>query len=80
MEYNSEEELFNSLKGALKVKLRTSKEKYDNITMTDIWNYLKLNKWRYDKNLTISEMANDIIDANVERINKFIKENKKEAM
>ena len=75
MEYNSEEELFNSLKGALKVKLRVANEKNDSITMTDIWNYLKLSKWRYSKNLTISEMANDIIDADILKIEKFIKEN-----
>lgn len=78
MEYNSEEELFDSLKGALKVKLRIANQKYDNITMTDIWNYLKLNKWRYDKDLTISEMANDIIDADINKINKYIIEKAKE--
>ena len=55
MDYSSEKELFNDLKGALKVKLRMIKEKYDYISMLDIWNYLKLNKWRYDQNLTISK-------------------------
>ena len=54
MDYSSEKELFNDLKGALKVKLRMIKEKYDYISMLDIWNYLKLNKWRYYQNLNIS--------------------------
>ena len=55
------------------------KEKYDYISMLDIWNYLKLNKWRYDQNLTISEMVNDIIDVDIIKIDTFIKsQNKKE--
>lgn len=79
MDYSSEKELFNDLKGALKVKLRTIKEKYDYISMLDIWNYLKLNKWRYDQNLTISEMVNDIIDVDIIKVDTFIKsQNKKE--
>ena len=55
MEYNSERELFEDLKGAFKVKLRMIEGKYDNISMLDIYDYLKLNKWRYAKDLTISE-------------------------
>lgn len=79
MDYSSEKELFNDLKGALKVKLRIIKEKYDYISMLDIWNYLKLNKWRYDQNLTISEMVNDIIDVDIIKVDTFIKsQNKKE--
>lgn len=77
MEYNNEKELFNDLKGAFKVKLKMIKEKYDNISMLDIYNYLKLNKWRYDKNLTISEMVNDIIDVDIVKVDTYIK-NKKE--
>ena len=45
MEYKSEEELFNSLRGAFNVKLRLIKGNYSYIKMIDIWNYLKLNKW-----------------------------------
>ncbi len=79
MDYSSEKELFNDLKGALKVKLRMINEKYDYISMLDIWNYLKLNKWRYDQNLTISEMVNDIIDVDIIKVDTFIKsQNKKE--
>ena len=79
MDYSSEKELFNDLKGALKGKLRMIKEKYDYISMLDIWNYLKLNKWRYDQNLTISEMVNDIIDVDIIKVDTFIKsQNKKE--
>ena len=66
MEYKSEEELFNSLRGAFNVKLRLIKDNYSYIKMIDIWNYLKLNKWIKTKDLSISEMVNDIIDVDFE--------------
>ena len=66
MEYKSEEELFNSLRGAFNVKLRLIKGNYSYIKMIDIWNYLKLDKWIKTKNLSISEMVNDIIDVDIE--------------
>lgn len=73
MEYNSQEELFNSLKGAFKVKLRMNNKEYDYIKMVDIWNYLKINKWCKDKNLSISEMVNDIIDVDIIKVDLFLK-------
>lgn len=76
MEYSTEQELYNSLKGAFNVKLRLIKDKYEDIKMIDIWNYLKINKWRYDKNLGISEMVNDIINVDIEKVNNFLKDNK----
>lgn len=74
MEYKSEEELFNSLRGAFNVKLRLIKDNYSYIKMIDIWNYLKLNKWIKTKNLSISEMVNDIIDVDIEKVDSFLKE------
>ena len=71
MEYKSEEELFNSLRGAFNVKLRLIKDNYSYIKMIDIWNYLKLNKWIKTKDLSISEMVNDIIDVDIEVIEKI---------
>ena len=76
MEYNSEKELFKDLEGALKVKLRMIKGKYNNISMQDIYSYLKLNKWRYDKNLTISEVVNDIINVDITKVDVYIKTKK----
>jgi len=73
MEYNSQEELFKSLKGAFKVKLRMTNKEYDYIKMVDIWNYLKINKWCKDKNLSISEMVNDIIDVDIIKVDLFLK-------
>lgn len=75
MEYKSEKELYQRLNGALKVKLRLIKEEYSNIKMIDIWNYLKINKWCKDKNLTISEMVRDIINVDITKVDSFLKTN-----
>ena len=74
MEYKSEEELFNSLRGAFNVKLRLIKNHYSYIKIIDIWNYLKINKWIKTKNLSISEMVNDIINVDIEKVDKYLKE------
>lgn len=74
MEYKSEEELFNSLRGAFNVKLRLIKNNYSYIKIIDIWNYLKINKWIKTKNLSISEMVNDIINIDIEKVDKYLKE------
>lgn len=74
MEYKSQKELFSSLQGAFNVKLRMIKEEYNYITKIDIWNYLKINKWSKDKNLTISEMVHDIINVDINKVDVFLKE------
>ena len=74
MEYKSQEELFNLLRGAFNVKIRMINDKYDYIKMIDIWNYLKINKWCKDNNLSISEMVNDIIDVDINKVDTFLKE------
>lgn len=76
MKYKSQEELFKLLSGAFNVKLRLIKDKYDYIKKIDIWNYLKINKWSKDKNLSISEMVNDIIEVDVNKIDLFLKKQK----
>lgn len=78
MEYKSQEELFSSLRPAFNVKMRMCKDKYDYIKMIDIWNYLKITKWCKDKNLSISEIVNDIIDVDIDRVDLFLKKHIKE--
>lgn len=73
MEYSSERELFESLRGAFNVKLRMIQDEYDYIKMTDIWNYLKINKWCKIKNLSLSEMVNDIINVDIDKVDIFVK-------
>ena len=73
-EYTNIKELFNDLKPAFNVKLRLIKKDYDYITRNDIWNYLKINKWCKDVNLTISEMVDDIIMVDIDKVDRFLKE------
>ena len=73
-EYKSQKELFDSLNSAFAVKLRLIKKDYDYITKNDIWNYLKINKWCKDIGLTISEMVDDIIMVDIEKVDRFLKE------
>lgn len=78
MMYNSQRELFNMLRGAFNVKLRLIEKEYNYIKQIDIWNYLKINKWCKDKNLSLSEMVNDIIEVDITKVDLFIKSNLKE--
>lgn len=72
--YTSVKELYNSLIPAFNVKLRLINKEYDYITKTDIWNYLKINKWSKDTGLTISDMVDDIIMVDIEKVDEFLKE------
>lgn len=76
-EYKNMRDLFNGLIPAFNVKLRLIKKDYDYITKTDIWNYLKINKWCKDTNLTISEMVDDIILVDIYKVDRFLKEHLK---
>ena len=62
----------------MNVKLRLLKNSdYKNIDKIDIWNYLKISKWKNSINLTISEMVNDIIHADNKDIDIYLKKYKK---
>ena len=62
MEYTSQLELYKALLPVFKVKERLlSITNYNYVTNEDIWKYLIVTKWKNSHNLTISEMANDII-------------------
>ncbi len=74
MEYKSEKELYQSLRGAFNVKLRMIKDNYDYIKSIDIYNYLKITKWCKATNLSISEMVNDIISIDIQKVDEYIKE------
>ena len=77
VEYENTRNLFDHLKGAFKVKLRMIDKDYDYIKMVDIWNYLKINKWKYDSNLSLSEMVTDIINVDITKVDLFLKDHLK---
>lgn len=76
--YKDQKELFNILSGAFNVKLRLINKEYNYIKKIDIWNYLKINKWCKDKNLSLSEMVNDIIKVDITKVDLFLKKHLKD--
>ncbi len=61
--FNSQRDLFNKLKPALKTKvheLERSGIRY--IREIDIWDFNKENSWRNATGLTIASMVNDILN------------------
>jgi hypothetical protein len=78
MDYKTQKELYLALIPAFNVKKRLlSITKYD-ISNRDIWTYLTNSKWKSSINLTLSEVANDIINVEPDKIYKFKGENKNE--
>lgn len=71
MEFSSQQELYNKLLPAFKVKKRLLiYSKHPDITNKDIWCYLIDNKWKKCHNLTLSDIVNDIITFDIEEIPK----------
>lgn len=72
MEYTSQYDLYKNLLPVFNVKKRLIlHSKYKNITNEDIWLYLIETKWKKSYNLSISEIVNDIITIDLEKINKI---------
>ena len=72
-EYHSQEELYEGLIPAMKVKLsRLREDNYYNIKCEDIWNYLRDTKWKNSFDLTLGEMVNDIIHVDNEKIANYV--------
>lgn len=71
MEYTSQYDLYKKLLPVFNVKKRLIlHSKYKNITNEDIWLYLVETKWKKSHNLCISEIVNDIITIDLEKISK----------
>ena len=69
MEFTSLSQLYRKLIPAFNVKQRLIKNsKYKDITNENIWSYLTDTKWRNAKDLSLSEMINDIITVDLENI------------
>lgn len=60
-EYRSEEELFLKLRCVLDARIQELKKQLcPIISVTDIWDYLKIFKWSKGYNLALSDIVNDI--------------------
>lgn len=72
-EFKSLQELYDRIKPALISKCSEFKKMgYKNIKEADLWNYLTDKKWTKSKELTLSEMVEDIFSADVESINEYL--------
>ncbi len=78
IEFNSAIELYSRVKPALKVKYKEIHKEYDYIKIADIWNYLIQFKWRDSKDLVLSDIVDDILNVDVKKIDKYLKDGIKE--
>ena len=77
LEFSSKEELLKRVMPALKTKVRECKQlEYCDITEMDLWNYLIENKWKTSHNLTLSDIVNDILKADITSLDNYLQENK----
>ena len=72
--FNSLNELYNRLVPAMETKVNELKLNGVNyISVEDIWNYLKNNKWNKSRDLTLSECVDDILNTSDLEYKKYIK-------
>ena len=73
-EFSSKEELFQRVKPALKAKVNEFKRLgYKYVQEVDVWNYLIENKWCKSRNLMLSDIVNDILHTENEKIDNYLK-------
>lgn len=73
IKFNSLEELYQRLIPAMNTKVNELKLVGINyITIDDIWNYLKKNKWSKSKDLTLSECVDDILNTSDIEYKKYL--------
>ena len=75
LKFNSEEELYQKLLPALRSKNRELKFAGFKMTEEDIWNLLKEHIWKNKKDLSISNIVNDIFSLTTNEIDSFINSN-----
>lgn len=74
VEFKSLEELYQRVRPALFTKKEEMRRNgYDYIHEEDIWNYLKETKWPNDKNLTLYQMVDDILNIEDTCIDSYLK-------
>lgn len=75
IKFNSLEELYKRLIPAMETKVQELKlDGISYITVDDIWNYLKTNKWSKSKDLTLSKCVDDILNTKNIEYKKYVKE------
>lgn len=81
IKFNSLEELYNRLVPAMNTKVNELKlVGVTYITVDDIWNYLKTNKWSKSRDLTLSECVDDILNTSDLEYKKYMKDKMKDIL
>jgi len=73
--FASLEELYTRLKPALRTKIHEMRRNgYAYVKEEDVWNYLKETKWEKSKDLSLYQMASDILNTEDILIDQYLKE------
>jgi len=73
MEFTTQKELYLKLLPVFTVKKRLiSITKYKHITNEFIWSYLIETKWKKSYDLSLSDIVNDIITVDIDKVNNYI--------
>ena len=73
MEFATQKELYLKLLPVFTVKKRLmSITKYKHLTNEDIWTYLIETKWRKSYDLSLSDIVNDIINVDIDKVNNYM--------
>ena len=76
IEFSSVKELYERLIPALKTKEQELKRNNINyIKKEDIWNYLKITKWKGAKNLLLHQMVDDILNVDYVLLKNYVEDN-----
>lgn len=79
IEFNDIKELYERLEPALKAKVADlNRNGIDYIKKEDIWNYLKIKKWRNANNLLLYQMVDDILNTDNVLLDNYVKDKVKE--
>lgn len=74
-EFSSKEELYQRVGPALRAKVNElHRLGYSYIHDVDVWNYLIENKWCKARDLMLSDIVNDILQAKNKEIDMYIKD------
>lgn len=76
IEFSSVKELYDRLTPAFKTKEQELKRNNINyIKKEDIWNYLKITKWKGAKNLLLHQMVDDILNVDYVLLKNYVEDN-----
>ena len=74
LEFKTQEELFKRVKPALHAKLQELRRlNFQEVTEQDLWHFLATSKWKKSKNLMLSDIVNDIMHIDNQKLNLYLK-------